>query len=126
MIYSVYNYDDRLWDYYEGTGSFPATGFFRKPAQNDAPEHLLVPLPANASPVGSGPRPKGVIAHASGEHGVALSGLGSTDDGQPSSKQAWLGLAVLVAGAFWLGRQSVPAEQKARKAAADLGRRLSS
>lgn len=126
MIYSVYNYDDRSWDYYEGVGSFPATGFFRKPLRTDAPEHMLLPLPPGASPVGSGPLPRGVIAHQnSEERGVSLSGVGDVADDQPSSKLAWLGLAVVVAGAFWLGRKSVPAEQRARKAAAGLGRRLS-
>lgn len=72
MIYSVWNQSAGVWDYYE-------TYERRMKANEPSPKHLRPahklgmtpqeaswPLPIEARPVGSGPYPKGRIAHPTG------------------------------------------------------------
>jgi hypothetical protein len=63
MIYSVWDYRRKEYDYFEGPGETPPTGSFRAPlAGLGLPESVACPLPANSERVGRGPQAKGVIA----------------------------------------------------------------
>ncbi len=117
MRYSVYNYDDRTWHYFEASGTVPPTGWFRKGSGAPVAEKLVAPLPPDAVEVGIGNSPQGVIAaHDQPEPVQALAGLGEVGSVLPGSFLQWLGLAVVVGGAFYLGRKSVETERKARAA----------
>lgn len=62
-IYSVFNYHNGLYGYYEGPGEVPTSGHFRAPrGLGGLPESLAVALPSSARYVGAGEEPKGVIA----------------------------------------------------------------
>lgn len=94
MRYSVYNYDTRQYDYYEGSGpsgthagSPPKT--FMKSALGATPEQAAWKLPPNAVKVGSGAMPEGRIA----SRASALSGLGSIDVGTGGKIALALGIA---------------------------------
>lgn len=116
MIYSVYDHSARRWHYYEGVGQVPTTAFFRDAGRGVSPDRLVARLPADAVAVGVGDMPRGVVASRDHESG----GLGAApgdDSGAPSSVLAWVGLAVVVGGAFWLGRKSSGAKERLRKAA---------
>lgn len=109
MIFSVFNYDNGRYRYYEGVAGTPATGFFRKarqPALNGGfvPEAFAVTLPAGARFVGEGAMPKGYIAEDPAQ-------LASPPvPGEPSSPAApsssWRTLAIVAAVAFIAGRMS--------------------
>jgi hypothetical protein len=109
VIFSVFNYDNGRYRYYEGVAGTPATGFFRKarqPALNGGfvPEAFAVTLPAGARFVGEGVMPKGYIAEDPAQ-------LASPPvPGEPSSPAApsssWRTLAIVAAVAFIAGRMS--------------------
>jgi hypothetical protein len=89
MIFSVYNYDNRRYDYYEGQGICPPHGWFRKasPGQMKQPEEIAAALPEGATLVGHGPLPRGIIA-------TSIPGMGTTDDSGPTGntkREAGLG-----------------------------------
>ena len=121
MRYSVYDYDDRMWRYFEAQGNpQPAAGWFRS-GLGSTPESLVESLPADAIEVGNGNVPQGVIAASRVEEDAALerrslAGLGEL--GTPATALQWVGLAILLGGAFYLGRRSVEAERKVRSAVA--------
>ncbi len=73
VIYSVYDYDRRLFNYYQGIGDVPASGWMRRASPGTPiPERLCPHLPAGAVRIGDGAAPRGIIATTP----VALSGLG--------------------------------------------------
>jgi LPXTG-motif cell wall-anchored protein len=108
--YSVYNYKSRRYDYFEGMGDVPASGWMRRGAPGPKiVEALAQRLPEGAQHIGSGAQPIGIIAVTQAQ----LAGLGSTapdtltaQDSSPTSALAWVGLAVLIGGAIYLGRKS--------------------
>jgi len=119
VIYSVYDHTARRWNQYQGTGAVPPTAFFRDSKSGEAPERLLAQLPPDAVLMGVSDKPRGVVA--TDRRSGALAGLGqSPDSNLPSSALAWLGLAVVVGGVFWLGRRSVSAEAAVRSKAKGL------
>ncbi len=62
QIFSVYDYDTRLYRYYAAPlGNVPATGHFR-PAHRKVAEGLAMPLPLGCMPIGEGQSAQGVIA----------------------------------------------------------------
>jgi hypothetical protein len=68
-LFSVYDYHRGLFDYYEAsTGALPATGRYRKPLSAGVtpngiePEAMAAKLPSQAKKVGTGAKPKGMIA----------------------------------------------------------------
>jgi predicted transglutaminase-like cysteine proteinase len=75
-IYSVFDYNRGMYDYYKGpAGTIPATGRFRKPRRalrfGVVPEDIAAPLPFSAQKIGTGKEPRGLIA-ARGFSGVSL------------------------------------------------------
>ncbi len=68
MKYSVYDYDRKLYDYYDGPSlPTPPTGGFRKASKTlgkvgFSPEDFAAVLPAGSRKTGSGPDPIGSIA----------------------------------------------------------------
>ena len=68
MKYSVYDYDRKVYDYFEGPSlPTPPTGGFRKVSKSlgkvgFSPEDLAAVLPAGSKKVGSGADPIGAIA----------------------------------------------------------------
>jgi predicted transglutaminase-like cysteine proteinase len=96
-VYSVFDYHRGLYDYFEApTGALPATGRYRKPIAVSrfgiAPESMAAPLPSGARKVGSGERPRGMIAHSSTGFGALM----------PIDQRS-LGLVVVGAGLGILG-----------------------
>ena len=94
VIYSVYSYDRREYDYYDATGpgGTHASAPPRPPAQFAAgatPEAATWRLPFGAKKVGHGPMPKGRIAST----GLHLGGLG--DLGEISRYAVVVGIAYL-------------------------------
>lgn len=122
MIYSVYDHRARRWHYFEGGGSIPTTAFFRDSGVGAGPDRLAMTLPPDAVAIGSGERPRGVVAVEKGASAALAPGAGlglglgqvPGDSTAPSGVLAWLGLAVLVGGAFWVGRRSVGATERAK------------
>lgn len=95
MIYSVYDYDRKVYDYYQGSGpkgthatSPPKT--YGKSALGATPEQAAWKLPADAVKVGTGAMPKGRIASSS-----AGMGLGGVDLETGAKLAAALGIAYL-------------------------------
>ena len=126
-VYSVFDYLDRKWDHYEGPGGFPASGVFRHggAAATKSPEGMLAKLPHDAVHIGSSDKPRGIIARIDRSRGVEMASLGdASTDGAPSSALSWVGLAVVVAGAFYVGRKSVAAEKQVRSKVAAARRSL--
>lgn len=71
MIYSVYNYKTRTYDYFEGTGATGShAGTPPSPLLSNelgmTPEQASWKLPAGARKVGSGPVARGRIAQTAG------------------------------------------------------------
>lgn len=78
-VFSVYNYDTRSYDYFEGrgpggthAGSPPVSS--GRSALGATPEQAAWRVPPGAVKIGSGPLPRGRIATRGG--GIALSGMG--------------------------------------------------
>jgi hypothetical protein len=91
----VYRYDDRIYDYYQGSGpkgthasSPPKT--FGKSALGATPEQAAWKLPSDAVKIGSGAMPKGRIASSS-----TGMGLGDIDLSTGGKLVAALGIAYL-------------------------------
>ena len=80
MIFSCYDHEARCFRYYDAPGVTPPHGWFRKasPGQLKQPEEIAAQLPDGATPVGSGPLARGVIA-------TDMPGIGSVDVERPSS-----------------------------------------
>jgi len=80
MIYSVYDYVQQRYTYYEAPGAVPPHGWFRRPTPGTymQPEELAASLPEGAVPIGSGLLPKGVIA-------TNIPGIGTVDTASPGS-----------------------------------------
>lgn len=109
MIFSVFNYDNGRYRYYEGVAGTPATGFFRKarqPALNGGfvPEAFAVTLPAGARFVGEGVMPKGYIAEDPAQ--LASPPVPGESSSPAASSSSWRILAVVAAVAFIAGRMS--------------------
>lgn len=104
MIYSVYDYQKRAFDYYEGVGRAPASGWMRKKAPGAAPipESLCAQLPPGAVPVGSGPAPRGIIA----THGAHLAGVSGALERTPGEALQGVLVDGLLAGAYLAWRAS--------------------
>ncbi len=104
MFYSVYDYPSRMFSYYEGGGSAPPTGWFRKPNGSKlVPERIAAKLPPDAVFVGTGDMPKGVIATldptiGSYQKAPSLSGVAF----MPSEK-SWPMWLALTGVALWVG-----------------------
>jgi hypothetical protein len=68
MKYSVYDYDRKIYDYFEGSSlPTPPTGGFRKSSKplgkvGFSPEDFAAVLPSGSKKVGEGPDPVGSIA----------------------------------------------------------------
>ena len=95
MVYSVYDYDRKVYDYYQGSGpkgthasSPPKT--YGKSALGATPEQAAWKLPPDAVKVGTGMMPKGRIASSSS--GL---GLGEYDLATGAKLAAALGIAYL-------------------------------
>lgn len=109
MIFSVFNYDNGRYRYYEGIAGTPATGFFRKarqPALNGGfvPEAFAVTLPAGARFVGEGAMPKGYIAEDPAQ--LAAPPVPGEPSQPYASSSSWRTLAIVAAVAFIAGRMS--------------------
>ena len=109
MIFSVFNYDNGRYRYYEGIAGTPATGFFRKARQSAlnggfVPEAFAVTLPAGARFVGEGAMPKGYIAEDPAQLASPPVPGESSSPAAPSS--SWRTLAIIAAVAFIAGRMS--------------------
>ena len=88
-VFSVYDYDRRMFDYYEKPGAHQALGTatfstFRKvkgmPGQTklgSVPESIALPLPSGVMKTGEGAEPKGVIASRGSPGGGGVMSLGS-------------------------------------------------
>jgi hypothetical protein len=88
MRYSVYNYDTKVYDYFEGrghAGTHATPPRIPRPLSDlgASPEQAAWPLPIGARKVGSGELPQGSIAS-----------MGVTDD-SPSGIMRWGILAVI-------------------------------
>lgn len=100
MIYSVYNYNRRSYDYYEGPG--PSGTHAEAPSRpllagpSSSPEKATWSLPIGAKKIGMGDMPKGRIASA-----PSLAGFG---DYSLSSKAVALTVGV-IAAVFLAGRR---------------------
>lgn len=71
MIYSVYDYHNKNYKYYEAPAELPAAGWFRQPIGSvPVPEAISEPLPPGARYIGEGDVAKGVLAHTTGELGT--------------------------------------------------------
>lgn len=95
MIYSVYNYDARAYDYYEGSGprgTHAGTPKIPPPKSQlgASPDQAAWVLPRDARKVGSGDLPRGSIA--------AFAGADPTTDG-PGVVQ--LGMYAVIAYVIW-------------------------
>ncbi len=99
MIYSVFNYATKLFDYYEAPGQAPAVGKFQPPGGPiNKPECLAVRLPIGARLVSSGGKlPRGCIA-------ATDAGLGALE-GNGAPGLGWLSVTALGLAAFWVGRR---------------------
>lgn len=82
MIYSVYNYTTRTYDYYEGSG--PKGAHAGKPpltlvrsALGATPEQAAWKVPADAKKVGEGQMPKGRVATLGGLSGMTEDSVSS-------------------------------------------------
>ena len=112
MIFSVFNYDNGRYRYYEGIAGTPATGFFRKarqPALNGGfvPEAFAVTLPAGARFVGEGAMPKGYIAEDPAQlASPPVPGESSSAAAPAASSSSWRTLAIVATVAFIAGRMS--------------------
>ena len=107
MVYSVYDYLARQYDYYQGPAATPSSGWFRKPTgDQNIPERLAARLPPSAKKVGSGQQARGLIATREPGMG-AIQGAGprGTADGTGTSWLTWAG--IFLAG-WWLGRRGRP------------------
>ncbi len=68
MKYSVFDYDRKIYDHYEGPSlPTPPTGGFRKASKSlgkvgFSPEDFAAILPVGSRKIGSGPHPVGAIA----------------------------------------------------------------
>jgi len=123
MRYSVWNYDTRAWDYYEGAGLAASAGAFREPVgEGHAPEEVLVSLPGQSVYLGSGPVCVGTPARGPRSASLVSAGLGETGPLLVRTQSAgagagvllsWLGLGLVVGGSFWLGRKSTQWSPKA-------------
>lgn len=103
MIYSVFDYYKKAYDYFEAPGTPPATGKFRAPGgKTNKPECLAVKLPFGAVHVGVGALPRGCVAATDAGLG-ALESNGS--GGILGFFSTWFGTAVIAAGAYFLGRR---------------------
>lgn len=103
MIYSVYNYGSRTFDYYEAdvanaahAGKPPRSSLLSESA---TPEQAAWPLPMGAKLVGSGTMPKGRIA---GNRGP-LAGLGLVAG--DSTGMVTIGIAAVVGLIWWSHRR---------------------
>lgn len=97
MVYSIYDYDRQLYDYYQGSGpkgthagSPPKT--YGKSALGATPEQAAWKLPADATKIGSGILPKGRIASRG-----AASSLGGVDLGTGGK----IAIALAIAYCAW-------------------------
>jgi len=112
VIFSVFNYDNGRYRYYEGVAGTPATGFFRKarqPALNGGfvPEAFAVTLPAGARFVGEGAMPKGYIAEDPAQlASPPVPGESSSAAAPAASSSSWRTLAIVATVAFIAGRMS--------------------
>ena len=81
MIYSVWDYDKKKYDYYDGASlPPPAVGSFRKPSASPgkigfSPEDLAAEVPSGARYLGEGDDPQGVI----GKKSFSLSSFGKNN-----------------------------------------------
>lgn len=80
MIFSVYDYSQQRYTYYEAPGTAPPHGWFRRPTPGTymQPEELAASLPEGAVPVGYGALPRGIIA-------TNIPGIGTADTASPGS-----------------------------------------
>ena len=96
MIYSVYNYDTKLYDYFEGPGpsgthaGAPPVSLGRS-SLGATVEQAAWKVPGSAKKVGSGPMPRGRVAAVGG---IALGGFEL--DGKTAAVVALCGVAYLV------------------------------
>lgn len=101
MIYSVYDYNRRVYNYYDAPGpsgthaSAPPKPLLAPTSMGVAPESATWKLPIGAKKIGSGPMPRGRIASSSSL------GIGSFD----ASPGAIAGLAAIVVPILWLVRR---------------------
>lgn len=97
MVYSIYDYDRQVYDYYTGSGpkgthasSPPKT--YLKSALGATPEQAAWRLPADAVKVGTGILPRGRIASTG-----ASAGLGGVD----LATGGKIAIALAIAYAAW-------------------------
>jgi hypothetical protein len=97
-VYSVYDYDRQVYDYFEGSGpkgthaSSPPKTTFGKSALGATPEQAAWKLPADAHKIGSGILPRGRIA--SRNAGAALGSVDLATGGK-------IAIAFAIAYAAW-------------------------
>lgn len=114
MIFSVFDYANKVFRYYEVKAETPPTAWFRRPIDEAKPdpnnvfsrtEVLAVRLPKNAVLTGTGPDARGVIA-------TTQSGIGSTD---PAGMQQYKTSPFIVAAAalfgWYIGRNTETGEE---------------
>lgn len=108
LTYSVWNHHTKRYDYFlgprlAGTHAMPPVSSSSQASQlGGAPELSGYPLPANATPAGSGPTAKGRISYKPGaSQGGAIFGLGAWGD-----REARDGLVIVLAvAAFYIYRK---------------------
>lgn len=102
MIFSVFDYKNKVFQYYEVKADTPPTAWFRRPIDDVKPdpnnvfsrtEVLAVRLPKNAVLMGTGPDARGVVA-------TTQSNIGSSD---PSGASITKTNPYAVAGALVVG-----------------------
>lgn len=113
VVYSVYDYNKRAYDYYEGMGNVPASGWMRRATSRlRAPESLCEKLPADAMPIGSGKTPRGIIATTdralAGLSGGSITGggagIGALVERKPAAVAGVVGLAAALA-LWWASKR---------------------
>lgn len=104
MIYSVFNYHKKQYDYFEAAGSISPVAKMRKPkgsfskrADAFGPQSLAVAVPVGARKVGSGPEAKGLIA----QRGLSLDSF-LPEESRPSLGWTVLLLTLGVGGGYFL------------------------
>ncbi len=112
VIYSVYDYDRRVFNYYQGVGDVPASGWMRRATPGTPiPERLCPHLPAGAVRIGTGAAPRGIIATTptalSGLGGVGLlAGAGPTWTRHSTAIIVTAAVAAVAGVALWKGRRT--------------------
>lgn len=114
MLYSVFDYHAKKYDYYEAPGSIspiakmrPPKGSWSPKGEAFLPQALAVTLPASAKHVGSGQQMKGLAAKKVGGLDAWL-----PEESKPSAGWAALFVAVGLGGGWLMSKAAAGRKKK--------------